>query len=327
MLFRCTNCFGNVVYSPETGKMFCPYCSGADTQETLAVPNTVNCVNCSGEIQVNDFTSATKCAYCGSYMIFDERVNGTFTPHLIMPFKLGKERVKEIMRKEFGKKLFAPDDFLSEVKLSTMEGMYVPFWMYDFDTHYNFQGRGTKVRSWRRGNTQYTETTYYNVLRDMDASFEKIPVDASYAMEDSTMDLLEPYNYTALEQFQEKYMSGFFSERYNYTAEQLEPRASAKAQNDTEELMQKTLGGYATMVPVSKNMNVTRKATQYALLPVWTYIYKYNNQLYPFQINGQTGKVVGNVPISKKKAAAYTATTAVVWLAIGLLIKGILGGF
>lgn len=325
MLFRCKNCSGNMVYSPERGKMYCPYCDGIDTEETIQVPNIVACVNCGGELHVDDFTSASKCSYCGSYMIFDERVNGEFTPHLILPFKQGKENVKLLMRKEFGKKLFAPDDFLSEAKLSGMEGMYVPFWMYDFDTNYDYQGRGTKIRTWRTGDVEHTETSFFNVARNMSTSFDKIPVDASVRMEDGAMDLMEPYDYNALEAFQEKYMSGFFAERFNYKAEQLEPRASQKAREDSEALMQQSLAGYSTLTPIAKNLAVSRKLTQFALMPVWTYVYQYGGKTYPFQINGQTGKVVGEVPVSKKKIFAYTGTVCALTLIAGMLINGILG--
>ena len=72
-------------------------------------------------------------------------------------------------------------------------GDYVPFWFYDYDTNCTFHGEGTKVRSWTTGNTQYTETSYYDIVRDMDIDFDNIPVDASMGMPDDVMDLMEPF--------------------------------------------------------------------------------------------------------------------------------------
>lgn len=325
MIFKCKNCDGNVLYNPEKGTMHCPFCDGLDCEEARPVPDMVMCPNCSGEIQVMDITSASKCAYCGSYMIFDERVNGEYKPHLILPFKLGKEKVKGLIKKEFKKKIFAPSDFLSEARLSTMEGVYIPFWMYDFTTNMDFQGQGTKVRTWRRGNKEYTETSYYNVVRNIDTTFDRIPVDASVGMNDEIMDLMEPYDYKKLEDFQEKYMSGFFAEKYGLKAEELEPRAKQKAVNDSEALFKGTVAGYTTMVPISKNLTVTKGETEYALLPVWIYSYKYKQEVYPFHVNGQTGKIIGKVPISMKKVWGYTGTVFMIINAIGFLIRGILG--
>ena len=33
MIFKCKNCGGNVVYSPERKKMFCPFCESEDSEE------------------------------------------------------------------------------------------------------------------------------------------------------------------------------------------------------------------------------------------------------------------------------------------------------
>lgn len=325
MFFRCVNCGGNVIYSPEEKRMGCPYCGGRDCEKPVEVPNVTNCPNCGGEVKISEVTSASRCEYCGSYLIYDTRVNGDFKPHLIMPFKLGREVVKNMMKKEFKKKTFAPDDFLSEVKLKTMEGEYVPFWMYNCQCHYEFFAKATKTKTWRTGNTEHTETSYFNVYRNMDANFERIPVDASVKMEDGAMDLLEPYDYKQLEAFQEKYMSGFLAERYNMSAEELSPRADTKVKNDTEGLMKNTLNGYNTINPVNKEMKVDMQNCEYALLPVWTYQYAYKGKPYPFRINGQTGKIVGEVPISKRKVYLYSLTVFGIIVASGCLLNGILG--
>ncbi len=324
MLFRCKNCNGNMVFSPEKGAMECPYCSGIDTHESIAVPSVI-CPNCGGQVPATEVTSACKCAYCGSYMILDPQVNGEYTPHLILPFKLGKEKVKEIMHKEFDKKIFAPDDFLSEVKLSTIEGVYVPFFMYSFDTDHSFEGHATTSRSWTSGNRRYTETSYYNVARQMRAKFSRIPVDASVGMDNRVMDLMEPYDYAALEAFQEKYMSGFFGERYGENADMLDERARSKAVEDAENLMKGTLSQYSNVQTTSNQLSVTRTNAEYALLPVWIYTYEYKGTNYQFHINGQTGKVIGKAPVSQRKVWFYSVAQGIFLLALGLVINLIVG--
>ena len=42
---------------------------------------------------------------------------------------------------------------------------------------------------------------------------------------------------------------------------------------------------------------------------------------YEFHVNGQTGKIIGAVPVSKKKVLAYGGTVfAVLWAALSLLL-------
>ena len=312
MIYKCKNCGGNAIYNPESGKMHCPFCDSDDSEEVVTGTSLGMCPSCGAQIELEakekSFLSACKCEHCGNYMIFDERVEGIYEPHLIVPFKIGKNQVKEILKQEFAKKVFLPASFLWESKLETIEGMYVPFWLYDYMAHYTYNATGTKLRVWRSGDTEYTEHKIYSIIREMNIDFEKIPVDASIAMEDGVMDLMEPYNYQALEAFQAKYMSGFFSEIYNEGSSELEERAKKKVGEDSRELMQATISGYNTVNATNDDLTMKRDGTHYALMPVWIYQYSYRKKEYRFYINGQTGKVIGETPVDYKKAAVYGTT-------------------
>lgn len=324
MLFKCKNCGGNVVFDPDRERMYCPHCEGEESQDVLQGGSLTQCVNCGAPLQVGEYTSASRCEHCGSYLVFNERVEGVYEPHLVLPFKVSRKKAVDVMNQEFGKRIFTPAGFLSSKSLEKMQGIYVPFWLYDYDADYNFEGEGTKVRSWRSGDTEYVETSYYEVVRRMEASFDKIPVDASYAMDDGVMDLMEPYDYQKLLAFDPKYMSGFYGEIYNQSAPELEGRAQVKARNASEELMQGSLSGYNSMRARRKDLNLQRNGVNYVLMPVWEYRYQYQGKTYQYHVNGQTGKVVGKTPVSRQKVLAYGASffatmTAICYFAIRFL--------
>lgn len=324
MIFKCKNCGGNVVFEPGRGRMYCPHCESEDSQDTVQGGSLTQCVNCGAPIEIQDYTSASRCDHCGCYIVFNERVEGNYEPHMILPFRVNKDNAVAIMEKEFGKRIFTPADFMSVKSLEKMVGIYVPFWLYDYNACYDFAGEGTKVRSWRSGNTEYVETSYYEVIRKMDVNFDRIPVDASYAMEDGVMDLMEPYDYKVMQDFEPKYMSGFYGEIYNQGAPELEGRAQKKAQGASEELMQASLSGYSSMKTFRKDLNLQRDGVNYALMPVWQYLYRYKDKTYQFHVNGQTGKVIGVTPVSKAKVLTYGVSvlalvTAICYLAIGIL--------
>lgn len=294
------------MYDPDRGKMHCPYCDGENGEEKAAASNMGICPGCGAEVEVDTYASAGKCVSCGNYLIFEERVGGDYKPHLILPFQLGWERVKQLLTKELSKKTFLPGSFFAEAKLKEMEGMYIPFWLYDYSVNCDFAGRGEKVKTWIAGGVEYTETSVYGVERNMDIDFERVPVDASLSMEDNAMDLMEPYEYKALEDFQEKYMSGFFGEVYNQASGAVENRAREKVRRDTEAALQDTLKAYTRVLPDYKNMEIVEKRAAYALMPVWIYHYHYKGKQYPFHINGQTGKIVGTAPVSIGRVFAYS---------------------
>ncbi len=327
MIFKCKNCGGNVVYSPEKHGMFCPFCDSENSEERkdYAQGELTLCPNCGGEVLVLEHTSATQCPYCDNYLIFNERVEGEYLPKLIIPFQLGKETCKQKIREKFQKCLFAPTDFLSEVRLNSMQGIYVPYWFFDYDTNCNFQGEGTKVRSWTTGDMRYTETSYYAVHRNMDIDFRKIPVDASVEMPDDVMDLMEPYDYKQLEAFQPKYMSGFYAEKYNMVSDTVESRVKQKMNEDVAAMLKETYTGYNRVNTIARDINIRNSEVNYGLLPVWKYFYHYKEKCYPFYVNGQTGKIVGTAPISKTKVWAYAGTLWACLTAILALANGILG--
>lgn len=324
MIFKCKNCGGNAIYSPEHKGMFCPYCESEKSEERKHdLYNITTCPDCDGELEIGPHTSALQCPFCDNYIILNDRVEGEFLPKKLIPFKYSKKMVKELLKDKFKKCVFAPTDFLSEARLNSMRGQYVPFWMYGYSTNCYFSGEGVKVRTWRTGNVEHTETSYYHVQRDLTMDYHDIPVDASVEMPDNIMDLMEPYSYNEMVPFSPEYMSGYDGEKYNMAAELVENRAREKMLTSAGALLNDSVKGYSRVSTNQRTISPTNTATEYSLLPVWKYIYKYNDELYPFYINGQTGKVVGKVPVSKQKVLAYGAT---LWgvLTVGILLAGYL---
>ena len=324
MIFKCRNCGGNILYDPDKGTMCCPHCEGLDTEEKLTSTEAITtCANCGAPMGsvVLDHTSATKCPNCGTYIILDERVQGEYAPDMILPFRISRKKAVDLLRSEFGKRVFTPTGFLSNASVSRIEGTYVPFFMYDYDTDTDYRATGTKVRTWMSGDYEYTETSFYDIHRVMDAEFEKVPVDASDYMDDTCMDLLEPYAYAGLESFEEKYMSGFFAEKYNRPEGQLEPRAKEKIDKAVNSLINNSIAGYATVTRRSMDINSVKKKVTYALLPVWEYVFRYHNTNYKFHVNGQTGKVVGRTPVAKDKVALYGMTVFGLVTLLGAMLR------
>ena len=354
MIFKCKNCGGNVVYSPERKKMFCPFCESEDSEEredgvieTSGEENgaaegttqagagqpvsrmaaaegesqkkvTKVCPNCGGEISMTASTSATQCPYCDNYVIVDEQISGAYTPHMLIPFRMGKEGCKKLIRDKFEKCIFAPTDFLSEVRLNGIHGDYVPFWFYDYDTNCTFHGEGTKVRSWTTGNTQYTETSYYDVVRDMDINFDKIPVDASGKMPDDYMDSIEPYDYAELKPFSTAYLPGFMADKYDVSVEDSRERADTRCAGSLLSALERTVSGYTTCNETSRDIHLKRGKVHYALLPVWILNTRWEGKDFLFAMNGQTGKLVGNLPVSTKRVIGLFAAIAASLIAISV---------
>lgn len=307
MFYRCKNCGGNVIYHPEKKKMICESCGSEESHQEIPQKVYHICSNCGGQIETTEYTLACQCPYCGTFHILEDRMEGKYKPQLLLPFCLDKHQAAEKLQEAFAGKMFLPSDFCSVSSLEKMQGIYVPFWMYDFKSHVRFEGEGEKIRTWREGDYECTETRIYRLVRDFTVNYKKIPVDASIEMEDGLMDLLEPYEYGELGEFQPQFLSGFRADVYEEDSDAMRSRAEEKADGFSEEYLSQENGEYAMVHPFLDQKENKSEGTFFAFLPVWKYRYRYNGKEYTFYVNGQTGKSVGTPPISWVKMIGMSA--------------------
>ena len=174
------------------------------------------------------------------------------------------------------------------------------------------------------GDYDVTETTYFNVLREGSLDFERIPVDASTKMPDTHMDAVEPFDYSELKPFSTAYLPGFLADKYDVSQQDSMKRIQERAQNSIQAEMRDTVVGYHMVSTQAEEFNFENKGVKYALLPVWMLSTKWKGQSFLFAMNGQTGKLIGDLPVDKGKFwrlfAAIAAPLAAVLSAIWVLM-------
>jgi hypothetical protein len=161
--------------------------------------------------------------------------------------------------------------------------------------------------------------------RDGSMHFSHIPVDASTKMSNDLMDSVEPFDFSELADFQEGYLSGFLADRFDSDPDAELPRASARLMRSAEETLKGTCHGYTGVHITSNAMQISDASVKYALLPIYLLNCNYKGEKYQYAVNGQTGKVVGRLPIDKGKATrwflgAFAVGTAVCYLLLNLFL-------
>ena len=151
-------------------------------------------------------------------------------------------------------------------------------------------------------------------------AFERIPVDASTKMPDEHMDAIEPFDYSDLKPFSTAYMPGFLADKYDVSAQESSARADERASNTALDVMEATVQGSTSCIPVSKDVRLKKGGAKYALLPVWLLSTRWNGKNFLFAMNGQTGRLIGDLPISKGKFFAWFAGIAVPLMAVMALL-------
>lgn len=326
MQYKCKNCGGNVLFDPDSQKMVCAQCSSENSQDIIS-GNLESCPNCGAPLEITDKTTSSKCNYCGSYLIFDNHLQNDFLPNLVLPFKISKNKVRDLINENFGKRISVPDNFLNYKSLEKIEGVYVPFYLYDYLSHCTLEAVGIKDRSWRQGDYIVTEHRHYQISRDLDIPFHKVPVDGSKVLDDAKMSLVEPYDYDQLLSFDTQFLSGFFSDQADFEKGDLETLAQEKARDFAKIILNRSVSGYTRIVKNREEIDCANIDSYYALMPMWIYRYSFMEKEYDIFINGQNGKIIGEIPIDKKKVFIYFSLFFIVLaliIGLGLSLAGAL---
>lgn len=318
---KCISCGAKLPFNPTTQKWDCEYCGSSYTlfelneyEEKIKNKKSYDldcyrCPDCGAEIVADKTTSATFCVYCGNTSIIKNRLEGEFNPSKIIPFQTTKEQAIDAFKKMKKGKIFTPKEFNNELNIQKITGVYIPFWVYDCDTNGDLEIDARRIRTWMSGNYRYTKTDYYQVNRSGNMKFDNVPVDGSSKFDDDIMDSIEPFDYSGLKEFDMSYLSGFLSENYDINNKVAAERMKQRVEKTTIDELRATVSTYTTTIIKNSNVDIDIKEIEYMLLPVWMLNIKFKDKLYLFAMNGQTGKIVGNVPISIPKLILISLLT------------------
>lgn len=263
------------------------------------------CESCGAELMTDETTAVTNCPYCGNPTVLPGQLENALRPECVIPFRLSKQQAIEALKAYYKGKKFLPDGFADENHLQKIQGVYVPFWLFDADAQGSAVFNATRTTAWSDSKNNYVKTDYYKASREGSVSFSLVPVDASSKMPDAHMYAIEPFDYTDLQPFSMGYLPGYLTDRYDEDADFCRNRAEVRIEQTTSDLLAETVVGYESVTTESCNVTPTWGETAYALLPVWMLHTKYNDEDLLFAMNGQTGKLIGNLPVDKKKVVLH----------------------
>ena len=333
--FKCQNCDGELIFDPSTQKYKCPYCMSLFSQEELDAmkPETeseeeaqavmYSCPSCGAEIVTDATTAATFCYYCHNPVVLGSRLAGKFLPDKVVPFEITKEAATKGFLEYVGKKKFVPKAFFSKKQIESMTGVYFPYWVYDVEMDGRLQGDAKNIRVWRSGDVEYTETKHYAVEREGSVKLSNLTENALNKANAKLAEGVMPYRFEKTKDFNMGYLSGFLAERRDIEQQEVQGKMQAKMRESAEKLMRETISNYNSVSVRNAGFVPKKEMWHYTLFPVWTITYKaHDGKIYYYSMNGQTGKVCGELPIDYGKVVLTGILTALVVLIIGLI-----GGF
>ncbi len=340
--YHCPQCGADLSFDPETDALSCKNCGFSmplsQAEEEFGEPDVDEapheegdgreyvCHNCGAVLMTDGITSASTCSFCGAPMILGDRLTGKWAPSQIIPFKITKEQAQVQFRRWCRHGILTPKGFMTADRIKSITGLYVPYWLYDVTANCSMEARCTRVSSYTRGDYLYTRTSFFDVDRKADLSYENVPADASEKLNDELMDQLEPFDYREMKPFQMPYLAGYVAEKYSYTAEALLPRVQSRIARHCESVLRDSIGAYSSVIVNKQEAKIEKADPSYVLLPIWMVCYDYRDDTHMFLMNGQTGKIVGKPPISKRKLASWFAAFTAAGFLLCKLLAFLIGG-
>jgi len=284
-----------------------------------------SCPSCGAELICDQSTAATACPYCGNPAIVPGQFSGALRPDYILPFRLSKDDAVQALRAHYKGKPFLPRSFTSANHIEQIQGVYVPFWLFDGGAEGAASYRASNTNVYETGDYEITETRHYHVVRAGALAFEKIPVDASSKMPDDHMDSIEPFDYAQLRPFSTAYLPGYLADKYDVTIDDSRDRADTRCRETLAQALRDTVTGYGACVTEREDIALRRGKVHYALLPVWMLSTKWHGQDFLFAMNGQTGKLVGDLPTDRGRFwGMFAAIAAPLTVALTAILQFLL---
>lgn len=328
-MYECPNCNGNLKFDIPSQKLLCEYCGTqmdpydfqkasdadeftVDREEYVATGSEVNtftedvftvniftCPQCGGELISNDTTAATFCSFCGGSTILDSRISKEKRPGYIIPFQKTKEDCKKAYGEMLRKAPFAPSEFKDEEYISRFRSIYMPYWVYSFEKseHVSFRGSHTS----RSGD--YIIKNHYIFECDVEAKYKGVTFDAAASFSDELSNAIAPFEWREARPFTPAYLSGFYADTDDVASQVYTEDARAiVTQEMCNQIRQDSLCKLFELGDdLVQAMEPELLQKELAMLPVWFLTYRRGDRVSYAVVNGQTGKVAGDIPVDKKK--------------------------
>lgn len=268
-----------------------------------------------------------RCGYCDAPMVDEARATGHVDA--VVPFRIPLRGALDRLRTYLDGKRWAPRE-LKQLRVDGrgLRGVMVPFWAYDGVVRSDYRSKvgiywyRTETYTDSEGKTQtrtVTETEWFTLSGTAARQVSDHLVTASVGLDEREANELEPFDLGWAQPFDARLLSGYEAELPSVDTSD----ADQVAANELRDLEAIRIthgllpGDVNQLVSIASKVEIS--ARKLLLLPIWIATYHHGQgedaSVLRLLVNGQTGEVVGDVPVSRWKIAAAVLA--------GLLLAGL----
>lgn len=315
---RCPKCNGSLTANANTGRIECGFCGyvpkvgeqhtangdsllaallerRAKPVQWLIGQRLLHCKQCGAERAIPATELSSRCPFCGSNQVIQQDALNSFDqPDGIIPFKVSREEAGKLVKEQLKHITERIKGWFDNNKIAsaTLNGFYLPFWMFDATVEVTRTRIGTEASYSRYGYTRsmsppetYVQTKYSEIFDDMEVcGVASPPKELTRGLGDYfPSDLLE-YSPNLLATFPAQ----LYTQDFDQAALEVRSQISAAMRykynrrevNEDEH------------VTINVFTNIQQMSFQLILAPVWiAHLVEQDKDHRMALVNGQTGQV------------------------------------
>jgi DNA-directed RNA polymerase subunit RPC12/RpoP len=350
--YHCKTCGSpDLRFDPDSQKLRCQRCdsefSVEEYEERLATERTsatsdvtervsgFTCPACGASVTVAKDRVATACPYCGSHYTVEAQTTLSLTqPDGVIPFACGREQMRDLFLGWVKRGWFRPSKLKKMGRMAEARGIYIPFWAYDTDVYSHWTATSgdyyyvtqtyattdphgrmvTRTRQVRR-------VRWYPSSGHHSGCYRNVTVSGSRNLEQRWVDKLLPFPLGALKDYDRDYFAGWEAEDFTVEEDDAWCSAQEKVTNEEDRICSSRVPGdtYRDFDMRCRFFNISYK--RYCF-PIWFATYRFRRRLFHVFVNGFTGEIHGEKPISIWKVLLLCLGVAALALLLYTLFKG-----
>jgi Zn finger protein HypA/HybF involved in hydrogenase expression len=351
----CPECGGDAEWSAAKQALTCPFCGtimpwtdgenpmGASIIEhslieaLASIPDSargllerkksVKCESCRAISEFDPTHAAQRCDFCGSpAIVAADDLKDAVTPESLLPAAIPQPQVRDQLRQWYRSRWFAPNKLKRLALTDTLTGIYLPYWTFDAHVNANWTAESGyyyyETQHYRDSNgktqtRQVRKTRWKHSSGNLSHFFDDDVVPGTVGVHTALLRKVEPFpTLTDLKPYDPAYVRGWTVERY-----QVDLRIAADTSKSQMDSALRQMCANDVPGDTHRNLNVNSiyqgRTFKHILVPVWLVSYTYGHKSFQVVVNGYTGKMAGEHPLSWVK---ITLAVLAVILVIGVIL-------
>ncbi len=288
-------------------------------REDTARKTTCNfqCSGCGASMSYDAKAQALRCPFCGSEDMQKKQDEKTLAPRRVVPFQTDRNQAESIMREWLGRGFWRPGNLAAQAAIVEMAPVYVPYWVFQAKTHSFWTADTSDTPSGARGD-------WCPLSGEHREEYSGLLIGASGALTAGETASIHPFDLSQGVPPDEVDLDNVTVERFNLQRKYARPIARQAIDNRvTQTVDRHYVPGKSRNIHA--NVRVESMSSEPMLLPVWIMAYRYQDKLYRFLVNGQTGKAAGQAPTSLAKMFLVGAGVCIAVLLVLMLLAALAG--